>query len=218
MDMSNLTTPREIDTALAAKYHELAKTKQQLAYSNGDMFTFAGAKYSYRGRQRVPNMTLTEAIEKANERVAALQAYMDTHSYTEKTSYGEYTGVKWDEYKGPFMPYEARRALEAFPKRAEREREVERVLAEIDALEDLYTGWSRFFLVTSSTGHVHSSMHCSTCRPTTTYGWLPELSGKTEAEAVEQLGPNLCSICFASAPVEHVGGKITKAKAAKLAA
>jgi hypothetical protein len=61
-------------------------------------------------------------------------------------------------------------------------------------------------------------MHCHTCRPSTTYGWLPELSGKDEAEAVAQLGPNLCSVCFPSAPVEHVGGKITKAQAAKKAA
>lgn len=80
-------------------------------------------------------------------------------------------------------------------------------------LEELYTGWSRFFLVTSSNGHVHSSMHCSTCRPTTTYGWLPELSGSTEAEAVADLGSNLCSVCFPTAPVEHQGGKLTAAQA-----
>ena len=47
-------------------------------------------------------------------------------------------------------------------------------MAEEAKLQEAYTGWSRFFLVTSSTGHVHSSTSCSTCRPTTTYGWLPE--------------------------------------------
>jgi hypothetical protein len=73
-------------------------------------------------------------------------------------------------------------------------------------------------LVTSSNGHVHSSMYCSTCRPTTTYGWLPELSGKTEADAVDELGPNLCSVCFPTAPTDWVGGKITKSQAEKRAA
>ena len=45
------------------------------------------------------------------------------------------------------------------------------------------------------------------------YGWLPKLSGMTEAEAVEEHGPALCSVCFPSAPVEWQGGKITKAQA-----
>lgn len=62
--------------------------------------------------------------------------------------------------------------------------------------------WSRFFLVTSSHGHIHASRNCSTCRPTTEYGWLPNLSGATEAETVAEHGPMLCSICFPTAPVE----------------
>jgi hypothetical protein len=97
-------------------------------------------------------------------------------------------------------------------------RECRAIQAKLRELAALYTGWSRFFLVTSSSGHIHSSMHCSTCRDTTTYGWMPELSGKTEAEAVARLGPALCSVCFATAPVEHVGGKISAAKAKELAA
>ena len=65
-----------------------------------------------------------------------------------------------------------------------------------------YEGWSRFFLVTSSKGHIHSSMNCSTCQWTTTYGWLPDVSGLDEEAAVEAHGALLCSICFPSAPVE----------------
>lgn len=67
--------------------------------------------------------------------------------------------------------------------------------------------WSRFFLVTSSSGHIHSSMCCSTCnkgRKATTFALLPELSGKDEKAAVDKLGPALCSVCFPSAPVEFV--------------
>jgi len=92
--------------------------------------------------------------------------------------------------------------------------EVENELANMEAQ---YTGWSRFFLVTSSPGHVHSSMRCTTCFKTTQYGWLPEYSGKDEATAVGELGPVLCSVCFPSAPVEDTGAKITQSRAQELA-
>lgn len=68
--------------------------------------------------------------------------------------------------------------------------------------------WARFFLVTSSNGHIHSSMHCSTCHPTTSYAWLPQLSGLDEAAAVADQGPRLCSVCFPSAPVEWTLGEV----------
>lgn len=64
--------------------------------------------------------------------------------------------------------------------------------------EDLYEGWSRFFLVK----HIHSNQYCSSFRPTTRVGWLPNVSGLTEAEAVKEHGATLCTICFPSAPVE----------------
>jgi len=64
--------------------------------------------------------------------------------------------------------------------------------------EKLYKGWSRFFLVQ----HIHSNTHCSSFRPTTRIGWLPNVSGLTEAEAVKEHGATLCTICFPSAPVE----------------
>lgn len=58
-------------------------------------------------------------------------------------------------------------------------------------------GWSRYFrVVTSGEGHVHSSMSCSSCYPTTRYNWLPTLSGKGELEAVDDYGSEMCSHCF----------------------
>lgn len=66
--------------------------------------------------------------------------------------------------------------------------------------------WSRFFLVTNPGGHIHSSMSCSTCYPTTEFAWLPEVSGQSEAEAVDNYGGILCSVCFPSAPVEWTEG------------
>ena len=67
-----------------------------------------------------------------------------------------------------------------------------------------YKGWQRFFLVTD--GHIHSSTGCSSLRPTTRIGWLPALSGETEAEAVAAHGAMLCTKCFPSAPVEYTRG------------
>lgn len=60
-----------------------------------------------------------------------------------------------------------------------------------------YKGWSRFFHVV----HLHKDMHCSSFRPTTRIGWVPDVSGFTEAEAVAAHGESLCTICFPSAPV-----------------
>jgi hypothetical protein len=61
-----------------------------------------------------------------------------------------------------------------------------------------YKGWSRFFLVK----HIHNSMYCPSFRPTTKIGWLPDVSGLTEAEAVKEHGTTLCTKCFPTAPVE----------------
>ncbi|AON96743.1 hypothetical protein SEA_GENGAR_88 [Mycobacterium phage Gengar] len=69
-----------------------------------------------------------------------------------------------------------------------------------------YKGWLRFFLVQD--GHIHSSTYCGSLRPTTRIGWLPELSGETEAEAVAAHGAMLCTRCFPSAPVEWTRGKV----------
>lgn len=66
--------------------------------------------------------------------------------------------------------------------------------------------WSRFFLVKNTGGHIHSSMDCPTCFPTTTFAWLPRLSGLTEADAVTDQGEILCSICFPTAPSSWTSG------------
>ena len=84
--------------------------------------------------------------------------------------------------------------------------------------EEKYQGWSRFFLVTNTGGHIHSSMACSTCRPTTSFGWLPELSGLDEKAAVDAEGARLCSVCFPDAPVEWQEGYYAQQAAAKAAA
>lgn len=83
-------------------------------------------------------------------------------------------------------------------------------------------GWSRYFrVVTSGEGHVHSSMRCRTCYPTTMYSWLPSLSGRGEDEAVGDYGSEMCSVCFPSVtshPSYQTRGRIAEERAAELAA
>lgn len=63
-------------------------------------------------------------------------------------------------------------------------------------------GWTRFWIVINSNGHIHSSTNCTTCFPTTAYGWLPQISGSNDAEVVELAGESACTICFPDAPVD----------------
>lgn len=62
--------------------------------------------------------------------------------------------------------------------------------------------WTRAFLVNNSNGHVHRSMHCTTCFPTTQYHWVTEMSDHSEQEIVEKAGERACTVCYPSAPVE----------------
>lgn len=196
-------SPVQTDTKLAELYNALTTAEQRLAMHAESAKREAGATFYYRRRNRVTDMTLEEAEAKITAALREQAPDADDFGYTRLTGIGNTSSGQ------------VRHTLAGL---AEQRETIARLEADMAELEATYTGWSRFFLVTSSAGHVHSSMHCSTCRPTTAYGWLPNLSGKTEAEAVAELGPNLCSVCFPSAPVEHVGGKITKAAAAKLAA
>lgn len=63
-------------------------------------------------------------------------------------------------------------------------------------------GWNRAFLVTNNGGHVHRSMDCSTCRPTTQFHWIVEYADKDESEIVEAAGERACTVCYPTAPVE----------------
>jgi hypothetical protein len=63
-------------------------------------------------------------------------------------------------------------------------------------------GWTRAFLVLASNGHVHRDRACSTCFPSTSYGWLPQVSGFNEDEIVAAAGEGACTVCYPSAPVD----------------
>ena len=89
--------------------------------------------------------------------------------------------------------------IAALTEKVEAQREIVSELrnAALEIEENEYKGWSRFFLVQ----HIHRDQYCSSFRPTTRVGWLPEVSGLTEDEAVAEYGATLCTKCFATAPV-----------------
>lgn len=181
----------ETDTKLAeldAAYHQL---DTQRGYAVGAVRALNGERAVYRGRQRVFETPAAESIANLRARLVAGEV---------KT---------WDVEK-------AERVLTSLDLIDEDIR-ANRLAA--DKLDEVWAAngyWSRFFLVLNTGGHIHhdiSGYRCSR-RPTTSHGWNPQLSGLTEAEAVAELGPLLCTVCFPSAPVEWTVGHAKPARCA----
>lgn len=106
---------------------------------------------------------------------------------------------------GDYVPQYSRRANEMLLEWDQRSDGVDRARVNLVAHESNYTGWTRYFLVTSSNGLVHKTMSCSTCnkgRSATTFALLPKLSDTPIDTAVASLGAALCSVCFPEAPTE----------------
>jgi len=121
-------------------------------------------------------------------------------------------GMTFDEVleRGPRHTYDEKTWDQKLQQREDGLARITELDSEMGELEQKYVdagGWPRFFLVTNPGGHIHSSMHCSTCNAETKFAWLPELSGQTEGEAVENYGGILCSICYPSAPTEWTEGE-----------
>lgn len=116
---------------------------------------------------------------------------------------------------------EAERCLAWFKKNRRTSAEIERAVDKLTDAESTaatahaafvqadrqYKGWSRFYLVKSNNGHIHRDMHCHSCTPSTQYGWLVELAGLTDKDAVKTYGGILCTFCYPEAPVEWTDGE-----------
>ncbi len=189
--------PKEHDEAQAARHHELAKLQQKAGWKEDSIMRLAGFRRGYASRSQWFARDLSGPPRTFEDALGVLEAMdQDKRDLTAGTTPGQ-----------------------ALREHGEIQEAIAAALSDIAEAEQLYTGWSRYFLVTSSSGHIHSSLHCSTCRPTTTFGWLPELSGRDEAQAVDACGPTLCSVCFPEAPLDwRAGKKLSKAQASKLVA
>jgi hypothetical protein len=183
MSSDSSRTPFEIDSELAGLYLATQEAVRRQTSILNELHRMVGDRGEHigRGGRKVFRLTDAEVFGKvqAREFGERLMPFEQTSLNNDLARYNE-LGT----------------AIEKAAKRT----------AELDAEYDRRP-WSRFFLVTSSDGHIHSSMFCSTCRAGTEFGWLPELSGKTEAEAVKAHGPLLCTVCYPSAPVEWTKGR-----------
>lgn len=116
------------------------------------------------------------------------------------------------DYVAQAQPWEAREVEQYLDKYSEADALTRYYDAQYDEADAQYEGWSRAFLVPK--GHIHSSMHCTSCYPTTEYSWLTDLSGADEDEIVAYAKEIACTVCFPDAPVEKYAAEAAAAKAA----
>ena len=108
-----------------------------------------------------------------------------------------------ERYRKSKYSYYADSIVRNEEKIAELSIEFDKLINEVADLESKYEGWSRAFLVRNGNGHIHSTMNCGTCYPTTQFLWLTDYSGADEDKIVKDAGEMACSVCFPNAPVDY---------------
>jgi hypothetical protein len=199
-DMRTLT-PMAIDTAMLA--HSSARMH---AWSRIDMLT-----------------------ETLRSHVARLNGYQHSgYDVLGRSRYADVAGVEItrDEIKRQIDMHRCtgdHYTLRYVAQIAEHQTTVDEASAMLNAIQaefDARGGWTRYWLVVSSSGHIHRSMDCFTCnngKRLTEFALYPALSGFTSDKAVARLGAALCSHCYPDAPTEHREQvKISKSAVAKL--
>lgn len=62
--------------------------------------------------------------------------------------------------------------------------------------------WARYYRVDNTNGHVHTTTACQYTYVTTSFGWLPQVSGFTAEQVVELAGAMTCLGCFPTVRAE----------------
>jgi hypothetical protein len=179
--MSQTMSPRETDEKLADLYGQEARIQSRIDSLSEQLYRMAGHKPVKEFGQR-PYWKRTTA-----ELLEDVKMLVTVH------------GDKYDPRYG-MTPGDGLSRL------AQLRTEQAQVTIQIRELEAIYDAapWSRFFPCGNRDGHIHSSLRgCSSVRWDTLMAWYPSLSGKTVEEAVAELGPALCQICFPAAKAEH---------------
>ena len=171
----------ETDTQLAELDLEYGKLDARVDANITTLRDINGERPTYRGRRRV-------FTTPASETIAAV------------------TGKLADGKLRPRDVESARKSLVELESLRGRMAANRAAADELDAVWHANGQWSRFFLVPG--GHIHSDISTHRCSRTwsTVHAWNAQLSGATEEEAVAELGPLLCTVCFPSAPVEWTVG------------
>lgn len=179
----NLTTatPVEIDTIASAAYQAKARFDRQIEIAEKRLQSDFSATTGPRFRETYTDSPIT-CIERARDFVAGGESKPNEF----------YTQVSTVQH-----------TLDELGEALAAQQEQQAILEAVDAEFQARGGWTRAFLVTNVNGHVHSSMHCSTCRYTTQYHWVVELSDHNESEIVDAAGSDACTVCYPSAPLDR---------------
>ena len=186
-ELQNLAKdPQAFDTELARLHDALAQAQDMWSKAVARIHRMAGDRQRYQDRAKVWGKSLAECIEI----LKSLPVGMDDLDVAEGTTINR-----------------------ALADRTGLLRTIASLSGQINEMDEVYDAhrWTRFYpSVTKSQPHIHRSLSCHTLHATTVMSWAPELSGKTDEEAVSELDEALCSVCFPSAPValhEYVSRK-----------
>jgi hypothetical protein len=176
---------KEHDAKLAEATTILGDAHERAEKAANEIHRAVGDKPRYRARRAEPtwSMTFADAAEAAQS-VAA--------------GHVELLG-QMSEWNLERALQRAADALQAHRTALQAVAAAREVVEQLDEVWRTHGRWNRFFMVG---GHIHSSTACHSLHITTRIGWLPQLSGESEAEAVAAYGTVLCTKCFPSAPVE----------------
>jgi hypothetical protein len=180
-------TPIEIDLRRARLDHEHGQHRARAAQALDTIHSALGERAQKHGRVKVWPTADADAVQELRKRVDATDSEYAILAGGWNAGQGRSALERLDE---------ARAGLEANETEA----------AVLDAEYDRRP-WRRYIAVTD--GHLHSGMWCKggSIRPTTERNWYPWISGWEVAQAVEELGPMLCTHCFPDAPTEWTLGK-----------
>lgn len=199
MTTADLTTqtPVEIDTQIAALWQERYK-QQALASRQWDSVVFHVSEVlHHQGTlRRFAKATATQVRE-----------FLSEHS-----EISESEEMQAEAYEQPWITSEAVKAWDAYLKYLDYSTAADEILFDVEPLDAEWERrgrWTRAYLVvTKGTGHVHRSMNCTTCYPTTQYHWMVDWADKDEAQIVADAGERACTVCYPSAPVDAKGTRM----------
>lgn len=112
-----------------------------------------------------------------------------------------------ERYEGQ-LDYLERAADEAEDKLAEMQAAVDAKAFEALPFEREFNrrgGWPRAYLATSTGGHVHRNMSCSTCNngiSPTRFAWLVDYSGMDDETIINAAASDCCTVCWPDAPTD----------------
>lgn len=210
-------SPIAIDTRIAELDSEIAAQLAKLTSHVHTLLSYAGMRdYGRKTHAYVNTGTYAEAVPQIRRMAEAGRVDMETNRARPADERWQFTPGALNSNQADYAE-RGIAAVETIKVELARLRELRAPLA----AEYARRPWTRFYLVTSSAGHVHNSTRCQTCRWSTSFGWVPGFSGISEAEAIAKLAQyadTLCSVCFPTAPVARKRTNITKAQAIRMSA